>query len=299
MHAVVWHAQTRQNKLEPYVIEYLERAQQRIWVMQYRLTSAPCVHALVRAQRRGIDVRVILDRGMCKRPAYHVVTRALREGGVHVWWLGPIPLFHHKVAIIDNQVITGSANWTRPGLQTNAEGVLVIDDPSIVQGYVSHFTTLVRRATGMKEYTPRNNAAVFFIPDHKKDVRQALTDALGQAKKQICIAMYACTASWSWQLLAAAAARGVLVQVLLEPTQVDSTVLRRYAYKNGIEVHRYSSPAGILHHKLAIIDDELWYGSMNWTRAGMRHNQENVVRIADAAISARVLETFKQLWAIG
>jgi len=294
-----WHVQTTQSPLEPFVVNSINTAQQRVWVMQYYLTSAPCVHALARARQRGVDVRVILDRGMQKSPAYHFVTKTLRGAGVPLWWLGPAPLFHHKAAICDNRVLTGSANWTRPGLTSNAEGLVVFEDPLLVQEYVSHYMTLVRRAAGMKEYTQRRSSRIFFIPDHKKELRRELASALEQAHVRVCIAMYAFTATWCWQLLAAAAARGVAVQVLLEPTQVDSAVLHRYAYKNGIELRRYTAPQGILHHKLAIIDDEVWYGSMNWTRAGMRHNQENEARIVDAAVTARVLETFRQLWVVG
>jgi|GEM_PF-2691149 len=299
VHSTAWYAQTPQSPLEPFVVNFIDTAQQRVWVMQYYLTSGPCVHALARAQQRGVDVRVILDRGMQKSPAYHFVTKTLRGAGVPVWWLGCVPLFHHKAAICDNQVITGSANWTRPGLTSNAEGLVVFDDPVLVQEYVSHYITLARRAAGMREYTQHRSSHVFFIPDHKKELRQELASALEKARMRICIAMYACTATWCWQLLVAAAARGVAVQVLLEPTQVDSVVLRQYVDKKGIEVRRYAAPQGILHHKLAIIDDEVWYGSMNWTRAGMRHNQENVARIVDAAATARVLETFRQLWVVG
>jgi phosphatidylserine/phosphatidylglycerophosphate/cardiolipin synthase-like enzyme len=294
--ATVWYDQQATHPLELEVIGYLDMCQQRAWVAQYRLTSRPCVKALIRARQRGVDVRIILDRGMSQSPAYSYVLSSFAQAGIAVWWLGPVPLFHHKFAIIDNHVLTGSANWTRPGLNINEEGILMLDEPHLVQGYVSHYVTLMRRASGMREYTIQRSRDLFCMPDHKKSLRAALETALNAAQKRICIAMYSFTAPWCWRLLHAACKRGVCVQVLLDATQTDVERLRSCVSCSTIDAHLYTSSAGIMHHKLALIDDELWYGSMNWTHAGMRHNQENVVRSTHQASVAAATQAFTALF---
>jgi phosphatidylserine/phosphatidylglycerophosphate/cardiolipin synthase-like enzyme len=45
------------------VVEALGRATNNVLVQAYSFTSAPIARALVAAHRRGLEVRVILDRG--------------------------------------------------------------------------------------------------------------------------------------------------------------------------------------------------------------------------------------------
>ncbi|MDQ5890538.1 MAG: hypothetical protein QG604_412 [Candidatus Dependentiae bacterium] len=285
------------DALEQRVVSLIDGAHSRIWVALFRLSSAPCVHALVRAKERNVDVRVILDSGVLGLPVHAVMQRQLRRAGIAPWWSGRRSLMHHKWAIIDNKVFMGSANWTHAGLNNNHEICAFFDDPSIVQGYATHFITLTRRIAGFAARSPLIGRSFFFIPDHRREARSRLDFLLEGARRRIWISMYAFTSIWCWKKLADAVQRGVSVKVVLEPSEIFPCMQRDKAVKVGVHVRRYKSSNGaILHDKCALIDDTVVFGSMNWTGAGMRLNEESVMLTDDRVIGEKVGHCFTQLF---
>ncbi|HOF77241.1 MAG TPA: phospholipase D-like domain-containing protein [Smithellaceae bacterium] len=76
------------------------------------LFSAPIAAALVRAHKRGIDVRVILDKNQ-KKDGYSSAT-FLKNAGIPTFIDSAHAIAHNKVMIIDAEtVITGSFNFTK------------------------------------------------------------------------------------------------------------------------------------------------------------------------------------------
>jgi phosphatidylserine/phosphatidylglycerophosphate/cardiolipin synthase-like enzyme len=116
----------------------LDRATHRVLAEIYTLTDPEIIVALVRAHRRGADVRVLLDPNQ----AYNVHPGAmLRGGGVAVRWF-PVPrgmLLHAKIGLFDGELVLGSANWTLSGLGVNHELDLETQDPQAVAAYGSRF----------------------------------------------------------------------------------------------------------------------------------------------------------------
>lgn len=292
---VIWHMQTPENPFEKVICRYLDSAQQRLWVGLYRITSMACVRSLIRAKQRGVDVRILLDRGQNDLPIAASLLGKLKVAVIPVWWLGPEPLMHHKIAIVDNTVITGSVNWTRSGFFANAESCIVFDETDVVSDYVTHFNTLLRRAAGFSERTKTQSPNVFFIPDQRVEYKQHLLAAIQEAHHCIHIAMYACTVSWIWKALKDAAQRGVQVRVVLESTQIHPQKQMHAACKEGVSVFISQAACGSMHHKLICIDGVVWCGSMNLTPAGTWRHQENVVRIEDKLVSERAKTTFDTL----
>lgn len=95
------------------------------------------VAALGEAARRGVAVRVVLDRGRDWRtgatdPKHEEVAGHLRRAGVRVVLDEEERTTHAKVLVVDDrQVVVGSHNWTRSALIANREWSLLIDDPAI------------------------------------------------------------------------------------------------------------------------------------------------------------------------
>jgi phosphatidylserine/phosphatidylglycerophosphate/cardiolipin synthase-like enzyme len=93
-----------------------------------------------------------------------------------------------------------------------------------------------------------------------------------------------------------ALARGVTVKLVVDSVDADrNKSLVREAERLGAEVRRWGS--GELHAKFAIVDD-VWVitGSFNWTRSAATSNVELVAGIGDAAVVARFVELFEDLW---
>jgi phosphatidylserine/phosphatidylglycerophosphate/cardiolipin synthase-like enzyme len=106
----------------------------------YTLTDPAVVDELVSAHRRGVDVRVVLDPNQ----AYNLRAHALLvAGGVEARWY-PVPrgtLLHAKIGLFDGELVLGSANWTRSGLDVNHELDIETSDPNAVSDYAARFAS--------------------------------------------------------------------------------------------------------------------------------------------------------------
>jgi len=116
----------------------LLHARLRALVEIYTLTDPVVIDDLVLAHRRGVGVRVVLDPNQaCNLDAYAVVV----AGGVQARWY-PVPrgaLLHAKIGLFDGELVLGSANWTRSGLDVNHELDIETSDPGAVSEYAARF----------------------------------------------------------------------------------------------------------------------------------------------------------------
>ena len=134
------------------IVRTIDGARRSILVQAYEFTSRPIVNALVRAHRRGVEVRAIVDYGQLHDRRYHTEAnevRILRAAGIPVLVDRPRHgLMHDKVMIIDGDtVITGSFNYTYRAEHSNVENVLVIHDPALAAQYARHWRSRAAMAT--------------------------------------------------------------------------------------------------------------------------------------------------------
>lgn len=124
-----------------------DRAERAILAEVYQFTEPTIGEALFRAQERGIEVRLIIDRTTISHAA---VEQASRIRAVKVDCT--VRIHHDKVAIIDARyVITGSYNWSVNAERHNDENVLLLDNPSLAATYADDFEAQWRRAAeGMR-----------------------------------------------------------------------------------------------------------------------------------------------------
>jgi phosphatidylserine/phosphatidylglycerophosphate/cardiolipin synthase-like enzyme len=126
----VWYA-PEDRPLERMVRLY-EHATRYIFVAVYGLTSPLVVKALVGAQKRGVDVRVITDRERMNDPKQQTAVATLRLAGVPVRVNRHDALMHLKQVVVDDEVnTTGSMNQTTSGNQYNDERLDIIRDHAI------------------------------------------------------------------------------------------------------------------------------------------------------------------------
>jgi phosphatidylserine/phosphatidylglycerophosphate/cardiolipin synthase-like enzyme len=123
------------------VLRMIDDASTTIRVQMYSLTLQEVVSALVRAKERGVDVRVIVDRGQLhqdRNDSFRVA--ALASAGVPVL-VDTVPgLMHNKVMVIDGErVLTGSFNYTWGAEHWNAENLLVLQDPALAAEYLRNW----------------------------------------------------------------------------------------------------------------------------------------------------------------
>jgi len=112
------------------IVRHIDQAVREVLVQAYLFTSRPIQAALLKAQKRGVSVEVILDRDDQKERKY-VTARALKSGLATVW-LDRYPRLAR---------MTRSSFWTArpsspaplisrtPPDRKNAENILIITSP--------------------------------------------------------------------------------------------------------------------------------------------------------------------------
>lgn len=122
------------------VLKTIESAQHEIRLMGYSFTSPELVSALVRAKRRGVDVRIVLDEKGNRSKASQAAMNVVVNAGIPLRTNGRYAIMHDKAIIVDNHTVeAGSFNYTRSAASRNSENVLVINEvPEVAQTYLQH-----------------------------------------------------------------------------------------------------------------------------------------------------------------
>ncbi|XP_076625090.1 mitochondrial cardiolipin hydrolase zuc isoform X2 [Colletes latitarsis] len=120
---------------------YMNCAKQSLDVCMHMLTCQMLSKAIVNARKRGVLVRVIMDRGKAVNDAAQTVL--FHSNGITIKMQDSDVLMHHKFVIVDRDiVITGSTNWTMSAFFGNFENVLVTNHNSLVEPFVQEFEKL-------------------------------------------------------------------------------------------------------------------------------------------------------------
>ena len=127
-----------EDDLATALLEALAGARERIRFMAFSFTLDEMGAALLRRAAAGVQVQGIFERVGSESvwselgPLYCAGLEVRQDGNPH--------LLHHKVFIIDDDVvITGSANFSASGTESNDENLIVIEDPALAAAYTAEF----------------------------------------------------------------------------------------------------------------------------------------------------------------
>jgi phosphatidylserine/phosphatidylglycerophosphate/cardiolipin synthase-like enzyme len=111
------------------------------------------IESLVAARRRGVDVKVILDRSDYNKILNKINTATreyLEEGSVKVRFDPEEITTHAKVVIADDQVMIGSANWGYLAMEVRNESSLIVSVPEVVAFFEEYFMKIWDEGGGGK-----------------------------------------------------------------------------------------------------------------------------------------------------
>ncbi len=116
------------------IVKNLDVAEKYVLVQAYSFTSKPIAEALVNAHKRGVKVKVLLDKS--QRHGKGSKLSLLVDAGISVSIDTKHSIAHNKVMIIDGvTVMTGSFNFTNAAEDKNAENLLVLHDKVVAKKY--------------------------------------------------------------------------------------------------------------------------------------------------------------------
>lgn len=146
----------------------------------------------------------------------------------------------------------------------------------------------------------------FFSPDD--GIEQILIDLINNETKSIFIAIFAFTDGEVARALIQAKVRGVLVEIVTDPSCLQDKFNKILLLKNqGIPIQVYNTEVNTatlsnrMHHKFVIFGKNIaeksliWLGSYNFTKSANEANQESVVLLENPILLQRFLSQFNRL----
>jgi len=122
-------------------LKLIDSARETIDIAIYSFTDDDLGKAVVRAFRRGVRVRVIMDTSQPKARGGEY--RRLTQAGIPVLVEEEPGLMHHKFMVIDGEtVVTGSYNWSAAADDRNFENAIVVRDPEVARAFTEEFERL-------------------------------------------------------------------------------------------------------------------------------------------------------------
>lgn len=142
--AVSVYFSPQDKTIDTSIIPLINNAKKYIYIPIFVITHKNMCEALINAQKRGVDVRIILDATSIR--ARHSTHKYLRDNGVKLKTENYAGKMHIKSIIIDDKyVITGSMNFSNSGENKNDENTIIIENTELAKFYRGYFDFLWKK----------------------------------------------------------------------------------------------------------------------------------------------------------
>ncbi|MCG8544556.1 MAG: cardiolipin synthase [Alphaproteobacteria bacterium] len=283
------------------------------------------LEAVIRAAKRGVHCRVLLD-ALGAHPWWRgPQPRRLRDAGVELMPAMPLGLFrafigrsdlrlHRKIVVVDGAVAwTGSMNLVDPryfkqdagvgewvDAMVRLEGAAIVPLAATVIGDWSLETRepidALTRSAALQEVTPNGPTDIQVLatgPGETQDgLLQMLLVLINAAQQELRVTTpYFVPDPALLPALRSAANRGVKVSIIV-PAKVDS-ILTRFASRSyyqdfkdcGVAIHLFEG--GLLHTKSITVDGSIsMFGTVNFDMRSLWLNYEVALFVYDAGFTA-------------
>lgn len=123
------------------LLAFVSSATKSVDIAIYDLNLDQLVHRLLILSKKGVKVRIIVDKKQSK--GNHSLVPLLIKAGAQVRYGHQKGIMHNKFTIVDSRMIeTGSFNYTNHATQANNENQVYLANVKIVSQYVARFNTI-------------------------------------------------------------------------------------------------------------------------------------------------------------
>ncbi len=124
------------------LVRLTQAAAKEISVAAYAFSLKYLGNALVKAIKRGVNVRLILDMENARKS--YSIDEWLLENGIDVRFIKlKRGCMHHKILIVDGvHLMTGSYNFTNDSEFRNHEAAIFTDDGNLIASFIAEFERL-------------------------------------------------------------------------------------------------------------------------------------------------------------
>jgi len=283
----------------------IDTARVSVDMAAYSLSLNSVRDALLRAYKRGLQVRIVMESDNMDRAD----PQALKDAGVPMLGDRRQGLMHDKFVVIDrSEVWMGSMNFTDSGMYNDNNNLMRIRSTKIAEDYTTEFNEMFvddKFGPNVVAATPNPRVTldgtpveIYFSPDDH--VQNAILPLIQNARSNIYFMAYSFTADPVGEAIRQRAAAGVKVLGVMEADQVKSNIGTEFDpfRAAGLDVHLDGNP-GQMHHKVMVIDGEtVVVGSYNFTISAETTNDENMLVIHNSEIAAQFLQEFQRVYTV-
>jgi phosphatidylserine/phosphatidylglycerophosphate/cardiolipin synthase-like enzyme len=263
----------------------LASPKRNVELTMYELRDPKAEEILAADARRGVAVRVLLDRdyvGNYNDAAFSY----LHEHGVQVRWASTrVEITHEKSFVIDRaKAVIMTGNLTSEYYATTRDFAVVDTDTADVSAIEQTFDLDWADEQG----TPPAGADLVWSPGSE----QALVSLIDSARKTLFVENEEMSASEIVTALEDAAHRGVRVEVVMTRSTEWDDAFNALA-RAGVEVHTYNPSASLYIHAKVIDADgtRVFIGSENFSVESMQYNRELGLITSEPSIVSAVQST--------
>lgn len=271
---------------ESWIIDMIDNSHERVWVSVYTFTLPNMREALVRAHKRGVDVRVILE----KFPFWNTTISRETETFLKV---NNIPLhlsgekqfafMHAKFMVIDESWIVETANWTRASFSSNREFFIRGQDADILKNLIQIFESDFQ----WNIWVSRDTRLLAGPTNARERIIRFLQEA------QSSVDIYAPSFSDKELLEELSSMCGAWKTVRILLADYDDSGAQGIQYDDCFRVHTMKKP---LHAKVIIRDrGATFVGSFNYTKNSLERNRE-VWLFLSGEVTKSISQSFESDW---
>ena len=269
------------------IYKLINGAKSSIDLTMYTLRDTTAEDDLAAAAKRGVNVRVILDRHLEKKfntPTYGY----LSSRGVHVTWAPAGTTYHQKTLTVDNKT---SAIMT---LNMNSNDYAGTRDFAVIDTSEADVAAVVATFNAdfaHKKITPPDGADLVWSPTNSQ---AAILTVINSAKHSLAIENEEMGDSVITSALESAAKRGVDVKITMT-AESDWNDAFAALVKAGAHVRTYKDSTKVIYiHAKAVVADagssaeQMFVGSENFSVSSLRRNRELGIRTTNKPVIAAV-----------
>jgi phosphatidylserine/phosphatidylglycerophosphate/cardiolipin synthase-like enzyme len=291
---------------DQYLVLAIDEARSQVDGALYDLNLWSVRNALLRAQHRGVLVRLVIESDSLDRTEI----QELISFGIPVVEDNTESLMHNKFLIIDHsEVWTGSMNLTVNGAYRHLNNLVRIRSTLLAENYTKEFEEMFLEGYFGQvslNNTPHSRLEIdglvienYFSPDDS--IGERILDLVLEAEESVFFMFYAFTSDGIGDALLYQNSQGVLVRGVFDAYQDRTGIGGEYQRlrDQGLDVLLDGHPEK-MHHKVMIIDGKtVVTGSYNLTRSAEIKNDENILVIHDQGIAELFMNEFDWIYQDG
>ncbi|HEY1994178.1 MAG TPA: phospholipase D-like domain-containing protein [Edaphobacter sp.] len=281
------------------ILDAIAQAKKSIRVKMFLFSDPSLLDAVIAAQRRGVDVRIMLNPERRDGEKENADTRKkLTEGGVHVIDSNPdFDVTHEKSMVIDDTTaFVQSLNWETKNVTETRDYAIVTTHKHEVDEVAQCFDADWNRT---KFDTGDNSHLIWCVGNG----RQRLGKLIDSSKHSLWLQNERYQDPTIIEHLVRAHARGVKIQIMARPPHklkkeklIEGVSGLRSLQDLGVKIHKLRHVK--LHAKLILADDSrAIVGSINLAPGSFDSRRELAIQVDDPHIIHRIKKTLENDWA--